>query len=253
MAIKKSAALVSQSGKRRRKPLPGPGIMLECTGQGTLLKIRRDDLGLLKNINPGISFLHLLSRDSLDKAFAFLTELKKRTSAFGCELKVSLPPETTTLFVGGTLQDNRLLIFGTRNRGALLGFSRYFLDGNLRRAVNRAIREHAGLAPDPNERESALHEELNSANNKLINLQRVLAKKTASLKGVMTKLQMARTGVPGSEDLLPICSSCKKIRDEQGDWSQVETYFKERAGLQFTHSICPECFKLLYPGLVVEK
>jgi hypothetical protein len=253
LVIKKSSALVSQSAKRRRTPLPGPGIVLECTGRGTLLKIRRDDLGVLKNINPGISFLHLLSRDSLDKAFLFLTELKKRTSAFGWELKVSLPPETTPLFVGGTLQDNRLLIFGTRTRGALLGFSRCFLDGNLRRAVNRAIREHTGLAPDQNERESALHEELHSANNKLINLQRVLAKKTASLKGVMAKLQLVQTGIPASQYLLPICSSCKKIRNEQGYWSQVETYFKEHAGLQFTHSICPECFKLLYPGLMVEK
>jgi hypothetical protein len=253
MAIKKSSALIPPRDKKGRRPLPGPGIVLECTGQGTLLKIQRDDLGVLKNINPGISFLHLLSRDSLDKAFAFLTELNQRTSAFGWELKVSLPPKTTTLFVGGTLRDHRLLIFGTRTRGALLGFSRHFLDGNLRRAVIQAIREHTGLAPDQDERQSNLHEELNSANNKLINLQRVLAKKTASLVGVMAKLQVAQTGMPASPVLLPICSSCKKIRDEQGDWSQVETYFKEHTGLQFTHSICPECFKALYPGLVVEK
>jgi len=251
--IKKSAALASQNAKRRRPPLPGLGIVLECTGRGTLLKIRRDDLGVLKNINPGVSFLHLLSRDSLDKAFAFLTELRKRTSAFGWELKVSLPPETTNLFVGGTLRGHRLLIFGTRTRGALLGFSRYFLDGGLRRAVNRAIREHIGLAPDQDERESALHEELHSANNKLVNLQRVLTQKNASLQGVIAKLQETQTGILASQGLLPICSSCKKIRDEQGDWSQVEHYFKEHAGLQFTHSICPECFKLLYPGLVVEK
>jgi hypothetical protein len=253
MAIKKPTTLVLQRAKRRREPWPGPGIVLECNRQGTLLKIQRDDLGVLKNINPGISFLHLLSRDSLDKAFAFLTELNQRTTAFGWELKVSLPPETTTLFVGGTLRDHRLLIFGTRTRGALLGFSRYFLDGNLRRAVNQAIREHIGLAPDQQERESNLHEELNSANSKLINLQRVLAQKTASLIGVMAKLQVAQTGRPASPVLLPICSSCKKIRDDQGDWSQVEAYFKEHAGLQFTHSICPECFKALYPGLVVEK
>jgi hypothetical protein len=253
LAIKKPAALASKSAKKRRSPLSGPGIVLECSGRGTLLSIRRDDLGVLKNINPGVSFLHLLSRDSLDKAFAFLTELRKRTSAFGWELKISLPPETTNLFVGGTLQDHRLLIFGTRTRGALLGFSRYFLDGGLRRAVNRAIREHVGLADDQDERESALHEELNTANHKLISLQRVLAQKNASLQGVIAKLQKTQAGILASQGMLPICSSCKKIRDEQGEWNQVEHYFKENAGLQFTHSICPECFELLYPGLLMEK
>jgi hypothetical protein len=233
--------------------MPGEGIVLECSARGTLLKIRRDDLGLLPDIKPGISFLHLLSRDSLDKAFAFLTEVKKRASAFGWELKVSLAPESATLIVGGTLQDNRLLIFGTRTRGALLGFSRYFLDSGLQRAVKRAIREHIGLAPGEDERESALYEELNSTNHKLINLKRVLARKRASLEGAIAKLKENQTGIQALQSLLPICSCCKKIRDEQGEWSQVEHYFKERTGAQFTHSICPECVKILYPGLVAEK
>jgi hypothetical protein len=227
--------------------------MLECTERGTLLKIRRDDLGLLPDIKPGISFLHLLSRDSLDKAYTFLAEVKQRAAAFGWDLKVALAPETATLIVGGTLQSDRLLIFGTRTRGALLGFSRYFLDSGLRQAAKRAIREHAGLAPDQDERASALYEELHSTNHKLINLKRVLARKKASLEGAIAQLKESQTGIPALQSLLPICSCCKKIRDEHGEWSPVELYFKERAGMQFTHSICPECVKILYPGLVMEK
>jgi len=47
--------------------------------------------------------------------------------------------------------------------------------------------------------------------------------------------------------LLPICASCKKIRDDKGYWQQVETYIKDRSDADFTHGICPECVKRLYP------
>ena len=48
---------------------------------------------------------------------------------------------------------------------------------------------------------------------------------------------------------LPICASCKKIRDDQGYWQQVEEYIRERSEAEFSHSICPECAKKLYPDL----
>lgn len=47
--------------------------------------------------------------------------------------------------------------------------------------------------------------------------------------------------------LLPICAGCKKIRDDEGYWNQVESYISERSDANFTHSICPECEKEFYP------
>jgi hypothetical protein len=47
--------------------------------------------------------------------------------------------------------------------------------------------------------------------------------------------------------LLPICSSCKKIRNNEGSWEQVETYIKRRTDTEFTHGICPDCVRQLYP------
>ena len=47
--------------------------------------------------------------------------------------------------------------------------------------------------------------------------------------------------------LLPICARCKKIRDDQGYWHQVEKYIHEHSEADFTHSICPECGEILYP------
>ncbi len=52
--------------------------------------------------------------------------------------------------------------------------------------------------------------------------------------------------------MLPICSACKKIRDDQGYWQQIETYISEHSGAAFTHGICPSCAERLYPGYLAK-
>ncbi len=47
--------------------------------------------------------------------------------------------------------------------------------------------------------------------------------------------------------MLPICSSCKKVRDDQGYWNQIEVYIREHSDTEFSHGLCPECTKKLYP------
>jgi hypothetical protein len=49
------------------------------------------------------------------------------------------------------------------------------------------------------------------------------------------------------EGLLPICASCKRIKDDQGCWKQIETYVCDRSEAEFSHGICPECAEKLYP------
>lgn len=50
--------------------------------------------------------------------------------------------------------------------------------------------------------------------------------------------------------VLPICASCKKIRDEEGQWNYLETYFSEQFAVKFTHGICSDCVRQLYPEVV---
>jgi DNA-binding response OmpR family regulator len=64
-----------------------------------------------------------------------------------------------------------------------------------------------------------------------------------------SELQDALTQVKLLSGLLPICSSCKKIRDNEGYWSQVESYIQQHSEATFTHGMCPECFKKYYPQL----
>lgn len=66
---------------------------------------------------------------------------------------------------------------------------------------------------------------------------------------LVAELREALAHIKTLRGLLPICASCKKIRDDQGYWRQVEAYMMERTDVQFTHGICPDCTKTLYPEL----
>jgi transcriptional regulator of acetoin/glycerol metabolism len=67
------------------------------------------------------------------------------------------------------------------------------------------------------------------------------------------ELQSALAKVKTLSGLIPICSSCKKIRDDKGYWQQVETYIANRSNAEFSHGFCPECMDKLYPELAIKK
>ena len=69
---------------------------------------------------------------------------------------------------------------------------------------------------------------------------------------LISELQDALTKIKTLKGLLPICASCKKIRDDQGYWHQVESYIRDHSQADFSHGICPDCQKRLYPGLYDE-
>jgi PAS domain S-box-containing protein len=65
---------------------------------------------------------------------------------------------------------------------------------------------------------------------------------------LISELREALAGIRTLKGLLPICSSCKKVRDDKGYWNQIEAYVSEHSEAEFTHGICPECAQKLYPG-----
>ncbi|MEN6373533.1 MAG: PAS domain S-box protein [Smithella sp.] len=70
---------------------------------------------------------------------------------------------------------------------------------------------------------------------------------------LILELQEAIAQVKTLSGLLPICASCKKIRDDNGYWMQIEAYIKDHSEAEFSHSICPDCVKKLYPELENKK
>jgi DNA-binding NtrC family response regulator len=68
-----------------------------------------------------------------------------------------------------------------------------------------------------------------------------------------TELKTALDHVEQLQGMLPICSACKKIRDDKGYWNRIESYLSKHSKLIFSHGICPDCAKKLYPGLDIYK
>jgi transcriptional regulator with GAF, ATPase, and Fis domain len=66
-------------------------------------------------------------------------------------------------------------------------------------------------------------------------------------ESLITELQKALSEVKTLSGLLPICSSCKSIRDDSGYWNQIEAYIRDHSEAEFSHGLCPECMKRLYP------
>jgi hypothetical protein len=67
------------------------------------------------------------------------------------------------------------------------------------------------------------------------------------LRRVSTHLAEALNHVKTLQGLLPICAWCKRIRDDEGYWDQVEAYIHKSTGADFTHGICPQCLEKMCP------
>lgn len=70
---------------------------------------------------------------------------------------------------------------------------------------------------------------------------------------LVAELQEALSKVKQLSGLLPICASCKKIRDDQGYWNQIESYLRKHTEVDFSHGLCPPCAEKLYPEIFKNK
>lgn len=71
----------------------------------------------------------------------------------------------------------------------------------------------------------------------------------AERKALTRRLQEALDEIKTLNGIIPICASCKKVRNDTGYWQAVEQYIEQHSGAQFTHGICPDCTQKLYPEL----
>lgn len=117
----------------------------------------------------------------------------------------------------------------------LIFLTAYADDETLQRAK---ITEPYGYILKPfNERELHIAIELALVKHKAERERRQLIRR---LEETLAELKVLK-------GILPICASCKKIRNDKGDWEQLEMYIKERSQAEFSHGICPECARQLYP------
>lgn len=89
--------------------------------------------------------------------------------------------------------------------------------------------------------------ELDAANRQLLDEIEDRKRTEAEKVQLIDQLQKAMQEVKVLSGFLPICASCKKIRDDTGYWRQIEEYISTHSNALFSHGICPECTKKLYP------
>lgn len=77
---------------------------------------------------------------------------------------------------------------------------------------------------------------------RMLDLQAALVARAEELRQALEQIKTLR-------GIVPICASCKKIRDDRGFWNRVEVYVAEHTEAEFSHGICPDCAERLYPGL----
>jgi len=98
---------------------------------------------------------------------------------------------------------------------------------------------------------SIIHDRFNKKIGKILILRDITEQKKieAERENLISNLQEAKNQVKMLSGLLPICANCKKIRDDQGYWHNVEEYIQKHSEADFTHGICPECMEKYYPDI----
>jgi PAS domain S-box-containing protein len=129
--------------------------------------------------------------------------------------------------------------------GIPMGSVHCLRDITHRKRVEEALRKaHDELEQRVDERTAKLARRTKQLKLELMERKRVEEER----KRLISELRKALANVKKMSGLLPICSSCKKVRDDNGYWNQIEAYIRERSEAEFSHSICPECRKKLYPA-----
>ncbi len=77
-------------------------------------------------------------------------------------------------------------------------------------------------------------------------------KQESERERLIAELQDALGKVKILSGMLPICASCKNIRDDKGYWSQIEAYIRDHSEAEFSHGICPDCARRIYPDIYRE-
>jgi hypothetical protein len=109
------------------------------------------------------------------------------------------------------------------------------LNAQLQREITKRIRSQ---------------EELHHRNQELEQLNTQLTATKNNLESANKELEQALLDIKQLSGMLPICASCKKIRNDNGYWQQIEIYIRDHADVEFSHGICPDCAAKLYPDLI---
>ena len=177
---------------------------------------------------------------SLDEKIITQAARKNTIIAIICGAIFTILAVIVSLFVGN---------WATRSIVKLSNIAELIGEGHLdTRSEIRSKDEIGSLAESLNQMVTNLQETMTSRDNLVFEINQ-RKKAEADKEKVIGDLERALNEIKTLEGILPICSSCKKIRDDQGNWKQIESYIHKHSKAEFSHGICPDCAKKLYPDL----
>jgi PAS domain S-box-containing protein len=90
----------------------------------------------------------------------------------------------------------------------------------------------------------------------VVHIARNVTKEQQQLReagALIAELRKTLSWLKGLDGILTICSSCKNIRRQDGDWERIEKFMTDNAGVLFSHGMCPDCFRKLFPEVVLTR
>jgi len=161
---------------------------------------------------------------------------------------------THILGLDGNLQDKKITEFLLDPAETLLPFpsrmSETVCDLTFRHIGKGPVCFHCVVARTPNEC-LILGEPVEAGNERILRQMTLLSNEMANINRELNsknaKLQEAYEKIRLLSGIVPICAHCRKIRDDGGYWSQLESFLAKYSETLFSHGICPDCMKELYP------
>lgn len=136
----------------------------------------------------------------------------------------------------------RIRVLHTEHKPYLIMLTSMGAKNNIITGLDAGANDYLTKPFDPDE----LHARI-EVGRRFVELQNELIENREQLADKVVKLSSALEQIKTLRGIVPICSNCKKIRNDEGYWQQVEVYVRNHSEAEFTHGICPECAQALYP------
>ena len=232
------------------------GFAIECDPTGKIRAVLRDEFGLFSETKVGDPWTLVVDREGAPKAFNLQSDVVQERALCDWDFTFLFQGNYLPFSVSAITVTTGFIVFGVRTVADKMS---YFW--RIASIVSIPIDEIELFSTllyrtmmIKNNRDEPLYNDLMRLNNEAFNLQRDLAKKNAQWESLVeekgrliSELQTASEQIKTLKGIVPICANCKKIRDDEGFWEQVEVYITKNSDALFSHSICPDCMAKLYP------
>lgn len=211
--------------------------------------ITADEFGIILTVNPSVTSLFgyrpgQLAGEHLSVLFSSAHgEPDDRETLADFLDREHLAPLGESHVVRGLRQDGRQFQMDMSVNHVQLGSEVFFT------VMVRDVTEHVAAQKVLRQAKEELEKRVKERTASLEETNSRLEEEILKRKELIQELQVALSEIKTLSGMLPICAACKKIRDDKGYWNQIEVFIRDHSNAEFSHGICPDCMKELYPGV----